>query len=151
MLLPLIIRTTFLSIFLMATVDILDSQQFYQMDVTITYNEVMALVGVNIPSLNPRPNLEQIWVLRRHFEHALQCLPCPQSTLLGWKGMVMARELYALLTPTLFYLLNIPGNAAMNVCTALAEQPIDNTPLTCTEQATIDTRFACKKHYFLSM
>jgi hypothetical protein len=27
----------------------------------------------------------------------------------------------------------------------------DNTPLTCLEQATIDTRFACKKHYFLPM
>ncbi len=70
------------------------------MDVTITYNEVAVLVVINIPTLNLCPNLKQIWILHRHFEHALQCLPCPQTTLHGWKGMVMAQELYALLTPT---------------------------------------------------
>jgi hypothetical protein len=69
---------------------------------TIMYDEVATLVGVNIPLLTPRPNFEQIRVLRRHFEQVMQCLPCPQSTLHGWKGMVMARELYALLTPSAF-------------------------------------------------
>ncbi len=69
------------------------------MDATITYNEVAALVGINIPTLNPCPNFEQIRILCRHFEHALQCLPCPQTILHGWKGMVMAQELYALLMP----------------------------------------------------
>jgi hypothetical protein len=59
------------------------------MDVTITYDEVAALIGINIPSLEPRPNFEHIRVLRLHFERALQCLPCPQSTQLRWKGLVM--------------------------------------------------------------
>jgi hypothetical protein len=72
------------------------------MDATIMCDEVTTLVGVNVPSLNPRPNYGQFKVLRRHFEQALQCLPCPQSTLHGWKGMVMARELYAFLTPMPF-------------------------------------------------
>jgi hypothetical protein len=68
------------------------------MDATISYDEVAALVGINIPTLEPRPNFERIRTLRRHFERALQRLPCPQSIQHGWKGMVMARELYALLT-----------------------------------------------------
>ena len=85
------------------------------MGATITYDEVAALVGINIPTLNSRPNFEQIWILRRHFEHALKCFPCPQTTLHGWKGMVMARELYALLTPMPFYLSNDPGNPTVYV------------------------------------
>jgi hypothetical protein len=72
------------------------------MDTTITYDEVTTLVGVNILSFNPHLNFEQIQVLHRHFERALQCLSCQQSTLHRWKGMVMARELYALLTPSGF-------------------------------------------------
>jgi hypothetical protein len=69
------------------------------MDLTITFDEVTTLVGANLPSLEPRPTFERIRTLRRHFERALQRLPCrPQSTLHGWKGLVMARELYMLLT-----------------------------------------------------
>jgi hypothetical protein len=64
------------------------------MDATITYNEVTALVGINISTLNPRPNSKQIRILCHHFECALQRLPCPETTLHGWKGMVMAKESY---------------------------------------------------------
>ena len=67
------------------------------MDVTITFDEVYALVGTNIPSLEPRPNFKRIQKLRRHFENVLQRLPCPQSVQHGWKGMVMAQNMYALL------------------------------------------------------
>jgi hypothetical protein len=63
----------------------------------------------------------------------------------------MARELYTLLTPTPFHLPNNPSNAVVYVRPALTGQPLDNTLLTRMEQATIDTRFACKKHYFSSM
>jgi hypothetical protein len=121
------------------------------MDATITYDEVVALLET-IPSPKPCPNFERIRVLRRHFERALQCLPCPQSTLHGWKGMVMARELYALLTPTAFCL---PTNPGPNVVYVQAIVNIGNAlhpaPLTCTEQATIDMTFTRRKHYFLSM
>ncbi len=57
---------------------------------------------------NVCPNFENIRVLCRHFEQALQRLPCPQpqSTLHGWKGIVMAWKLYALLTPNPFHLPN---------------------------------------------
>ena len=68
------------------------------MDSTITFDEVTTLVAANLPSLELRPTFERIRALRQHFERALQRLPCPQSTLHGWKGLVMARELYTLLT-----------------------------------------------------
>jgi hypothetical protein len=112
------------------------------MDATITYNEVAALVGVNIPSLEPRPNFKRIGTLRRHFECALQHLLCPQSLQHGWKGMMIARELYALLTAMLFRPPINPGNALIYICPVAMGGPVNNTPLmTCTEQATINTHF----------
>ncbi len=121
------------------------------MDATITYDEVAALVGINIPTLEPRPNFEQIRKLHRHFEHALQCLPCPQSIQHGWKGMVMARELYALLTTSPFCLPTNPGAAAVYVRSQIPGQPVNNTPLSRMEQASIESLFNCRKHYYLLM
>jgi hypothetical protein len=121
------------------------------MDATISYNEVAALVRINIPTLDLHPNFEQSWVLCRHFERALQCLPCPQTTLHEWKGMVMAQELYALLTLMPFCLPNNPVDTAVYVFIVVAGQPVDTTLLTRTEQATINTQFAHTKHYSLLM
>jgi hypothetical protein len=121
------------------------------MDATITYGEVATLVGVNIPTLEPHPNFERIWTLRRHFERALQCLPCPQSIQHRWKGMVMARKLYALLTTQPFRLPTNPGAAAVYVHSQLPGQPVNNTPLSRTEQASVDSLFNQRKAYFLLM
>jgi hypothetical protein len=65
--------------------------------------------------------------------------------------MVMARELYALITPNAFCLPNNPSNAVVYACPTVAGQPINNMPLIQMEQATIDTRFAREKYYFLLM
>jgi hypothetical protein len=65
--------------------------------------------------------------------------------------MVMARELYALLTPNAFCLPNNPGNAAVYARPTFAGQPINNTLLTQMEQAMINMRFAHENHHFLSM
>jgi hypothetical protein len=108
------------------------------MDATITYDEVATLVGVNIPTLEPRPNFERIWMLRWYFKRALQCLLCPQSVQHGWKGMVMACELYALLTNQPFCLPTNPGATAIYVRNQLPGQPVDNAPLTRMDQASID-------------
>jgi hypothetical protein len=124
------------------------------MDATITYDEVVNLIGVNILSQNSRPNFESIRLLCCHFKHALQCLPCPQCTLHGWKGLVMARELYAILTPTPFRTPNNPGPNAVYVRALNPANPntqLDPAPLTRTEQATIDMTFTRCKPYFLSM
>jgi hypothetical protein len=118
------------------------------MDATISYDEVAALVGVNIPTLEPRPNFEHILTLRRHSECALQCLPCPQSVQHGWKGMVMARELHALLTIQPFRLPTDPGATAIYIHSQTPGQPGNNAPLTRTEQASIDSLFNCRKAYF---
>jgi hypothetical protein len=121
------------------------------MDATITYDEVAALVGNNIPTLEPRPNFERICTLRRHFERALQQLPCPQSIQHGWKGMLMACKLYALLTTQLFCLPTNPGATATYVRTQIPGQPINNAPLTWREQASINSLFNQRKAYFLTM
>ena len=121
------------------------------MDATISYDEVAALVGINIPTLEPHPNFERIRTLHWHFERALQCLPCPQSIQHGWKGMVMARELYALLTIQLFRLPTDPGATAIYIRSQTPGQPVNNAPLTRTEQASINSLFNCHKAYFLSM
>jgi hypothetical protein len=83
------------------------------MDATITYDEVATLVGNSILTLEPCPNFECICTLGRHFERALQRLPCPQSIQHGWKGMVMACELYTLLTTQPFRLPTNPGATAI--------------------------------------
>jgi hypothetical protein len=65
--------------------------------------------------------------------------------------MVMARELYALLTPSAFRLPNDPSNTMVYTHPTLVGQPIGNTPLTQTEQATINMPFVHEKHYFILM
>jgi hypothetical protein len=65
--------------------------------------------------------------------------------------MVMARELYSLLTNIPYRLPTNPGAAAVYVRTIETGQPANNAPLSRTEQASIDTSFNRRKHYFLSM
>jgi hypothetical protein len=115
------------------------------MDSTITFEEITALLGPTLPSLAPRPMLESIRVLHHHLEHTQQRLPCPQSTHLGWKGLVMSCGMYALLAPNnAFHLPNNPGPAVDYT----RADPNDLTPLTRTEQASVDAMFARQKHYF---
>ena len=65
--------------------------------------------------------------------------------------MVMARELYSLLINVPFHLPTNPGAAAIYVHARVMGPLVDNTPLLRTEQASIDTLFNRRKHYFLSM
>jgi hypothetical protein len=65
--------------------------------------------------------------------------------------MVMARELYSLLTNVPFRLPTNPGAAAVYVRAVVTGQPVNNSPLSRTEQASIDTLFNSCKHYFHSM
>jgi hypothetical protein len=124
------------------------------MDVTIAFNEVTTLLRC-ILTLEACTNLECIRVLHRHFKQALQCLPCPPSTLHGWKGLVMARELYTLLTKTPFRCPTNPGANTVYVRSIDPNNPgvvpDPAVPLTKTEQATINTTFARCKYYYQSL
>ena len=82
------------------------------MDTTISFEEVAALVA-NPPSLAPRPNFTNLRTLRRHIQRALQRLSCPQSNILGWAGLIMARPMYGLLTTTPFRIPSNPGPVAI--------------------------------------
>jgi hypothetical protein len=55
--------------------------------------------------------------------------------------------MYSLLTINAFHLPINPGPAADYTCA----NPHNLTPLTCTEQASVDTAFLQQKHYFLSL
>jgi hypothetical protein len=65
--------------------------------------------------------------------------------------MVMVRPLYNLLTNIAFRLPTNPGASAVYVRAIVTGQPVNKTPLTRTEQASIDTTFNRRKHYFLLM
>jgi hypothetical protein len=65
--------------------------------------------------------------------------------------MVMASKLYALLTTIPFRLPTNPGAAAVYVQSQVPGQPVNNAPLTKTEQASIKSLLNQCKHYFLSM
>ncbi len=65
----------------------------------------------------------------------------------------MARELYTLLTGqnNPFRVPVDPGAVAIYTRAVVTGQQVDLSPLSRTEQATIDTQFARQKHYFLSL
>jgi hypothetical protein len=63
--------------------------------------------------------------------------------------MVMARKLYALLTTQPFRLPTNPGAAVVYVRSQLPGQPVNNTPLSRMEQASVDSLFNQHKAYFL--
>ena len=63
----------------------------------------------------------------------------------------MACKLYALLPTQAFRLPTNPGATATYVCSQIPGQPINNAPLTRTEQASIDSLFNQCKAYFLTM
>jgi hypothetical protein len=118
------------------------------MDSTIMFEEVTALLGPTLPSLAPRHMFEIIRVLRRHLKRALQRLPCPQSTHLGWKGLVMLRRMYTLLAPNnAFCLPNNPGPATDYT----RANPNNFALLTHMEQASVDAVFSCQRYYFQSL
>ncbi len=59
----------------------------------------------------------------------------------------MSHCMYALLAPT-------PFHRPTNSCPATIyarNDPTNMTPLKCTKQASIDTAFACKRHYYQSL
>ncbi len=82
------------------------------MDNVISYKEATALVA-NPPSLAPRPNFTNLRNLQHHIQRALQRLSCPQSNILGWAGLIMARSMYSLLTRTPFRVPTDPGPLAI--------------------------------------
>ncbi len=132
------------------------------MDALITYNEVAALVA-NPPFIAPRPNFTNLHNLRCHIQRALQRLSCPQSNILGWAGLIMARAMYGLLTtspfrlPTdlsplaIYYPPPVPiVDPAGNPVLDAAGMPMycNHPTIAHAEQATIDARFKRAKKYW---
>ena len=134
------------------------------MDNVISYDEIVALVA-NPPSLAPRPNFTNLRNLRRHIQHALMRVSCPQSNILGWAGLIMSRAMYGLLTTTPFRLPMDLGPLAIYypnkipivdtqgdpVRDAMGEPTYQAQPaIGRAEQATIDVSFKRGKNYWKS-
>jgi len=132
------------------------------MDNTISFEEVAALVA-NLPSLVPRPNFANLHTLWRHIQRTLQRLSCPQSNILGWAGLIMARPMYSLLTTTPFRILSDPGPVAIcypppvEIVNAQGAPVLDaaGLPTYHTQptielavQATIDAQFKRARNYY---
>jgi hypothetical protein len=65
------------------------------MDLVITYDTVKTLVA-NPPILGDQPNFFNLQALQTHFARVLKLIPCPQSTINGWSGVVLMPDMYAL-------------------------------------------------------
>jgi hypothetical protein len=132
------------------------------MDNVVSYEEAVALVA-NPPSLAPRPNFTNLRNLRNHIQRALQRLSCPQSNILGWAGLIMARSMYSLLTRTPFRGPTHPGPLAIYypppvpIVDAQGDPVLDEVGLPTyhvrpiikrAAQATIDAQFKQAKNYY---
>jgi hypothetical protein len=123
----------------------------------------VALV-TNLPFIVPHPNFMNFQNLWLHIQCTLQRLSCPQSNILGWAGLIMARPMYALLTTSPFRLPTDPGplaiyyppptqiinNHGAPVLDA-AGQPtyVVQPTIGRAEQATIDACFSRARNYWL--
>jgi hypothetical protein len=72
------------------------------MNTTISYDTIVGLLA-NLPSLDPHPNFFNLRALRTHFARALKKVPCPQSSVNGWAGAVIAPAMYALIDNLVFH------------------------------------------------
>ncbi len=110
----------------MALLSLLSNQQFVannrqehplaraitSMDTIISYDEVAALIA-NLPTIAPHPNFTNLRNLRHHIQRAPMCVSCPQSSILGWAGLIMSRAMYGLLTTSPFQIPSNPGLLAI--------------------------------------
>ena len=81
------------------------------MDSVITLDEVNTLLA-DAPDIPGRPNFENLRTFRRHVIDRLKTLPCPQSQMMGWAGIIMSPVLYALIENTPFTAPADPGKVA---------------------------------------
>jgi hypothetical protein len=80
------------------------------MDHLITYKVATGFLE-NPPLLVPCPDFAKIRALRKHTVMALKQLVCPQSAIHGWSGLVMDPVMYALIEPTMPFVIDAnPGN-----------------------------------------
>ena len=134
------------------------------MDTIISYDEVVALVA-NPPSILPRQNFTNLRNLRRHIQRALMRVSCPQSSILGWAGLVVSRAMYGLFTTSPFRIPTDAGPLAIYnpPCIAIVDTQGDpvldgqgmptyqaQPAIGRAEEATIDTCFKRAKKYWES-
>jgi hypothetical protein len=82
------------------------------MDAVIEYDEAAGYLKKN-PSVEPRPDFNNIRALKKHVINALSQMFCPQSAIHGWAGLAMGPATYLLLGGIAFAAINNPGPTAV--------------------------------------
>jgi hypothetical protein len=82
------------------------------MDAVIEYDKAAGFLK-NPPSLEPRPNFNNIRALQKHIVQAFAQLLCPQSTIHGWSGLAMDPTSYLLSEGAAFTIPLNPGPTAI--------------------------------------
>jgi hypothetical protein len=121
------------------------------MDATISYDTIIGLLA-NPPSLDPHPNFFNLCALQTHFVWALKKVPCPQSTVNGWAGSVLAPAIYALIDTNPFNWNITPKTPVHNFPARFAVKA-DGTlgaslPYSCKEALTITAEHTLNKNYY---
>lgn len=68
------------------------------MGTKIEYDDAVATIGT-LPTIEPRPNIYNLLKLEEIINTRLALIPSTQSNILGWAGMFMRPEIYALSEP----------------------------------------------------
>jgi hypothetical protein len=108
------------------------------MDAVIEYDEAGGYLK-KPPSLEPRPDFNNIRTFKKHVTKTLSQMFCPQSAIHGWAGLAMDPATYILLGGIAFAAINDTGPTAV--------YPQWAAPTTV---KMIDTTFLREKNYFLS-
>ena len=82
------------------------------MDTVIEYDKVAGYLKPP-PSLEPRPDFNNIRALKKHIIKALSQMFCPQSAVHGWAGLAMDLATYLLVGGIVFAAINNPGPTAI--------------------------------------
>jgi hypothetical protein len=116
------------------------------MNSIITYDTVISLLA-NPSNLEPRPNFFNLQALHTHFARALKWILCPQSSINGWSGAVMSREMYVLIDPQPFHLNIKPKTDDVDFPSCFMAVGVTTLPYPWEEILTITAEFTLEKKY----
>ena len=81
------------------------------MDTVITVDDAAGYL-INPPNMASRPNFFKVRALRLHIAQGLRQIHHPERTALGWSGMAIEKELYALVDIVPWVMPTDPGPIA---------------------------------------
>ncbi len=106
------------------------------------------MLVANLPSLGNQPNFFNLCTLRNHFTCALKRIPCPQSTINGWSGVVLTPNMYALISAKPFTIEMELKPLVPDFPPIFKNNGTTIIPYTCEQVLKVTAKFARKKNYY---